>query len=271
MKGKVIAVTGGASGIGAAICERFGREGYKVAVLDFDEKALEREEERLRSMGVDVLGLKCDVTSERQCAAAIKSVIERFGGIDILVNNAGITQRSTFRRTAMEVYRLVMEVNFFGALHCTKPALESLIERKGTIIVTTSLAGFAPLYGRTGYSASKHALHGFFHSLRSELAHLGVHVMMLCPGFTATNLQTRALDGDGRLNMGDRATVGREATPESVADSVYRGALKRKRELVLTPVGKFMHYVVLRFAPAWYERRMAKRMKPEFDRNEAGT
>lgn len=269
MKDKVIAVTGGASGIGAAICEKFGSEGSKVAVLDFDAKGLAREEERLRSMGVDVLGVKCDVTSEKQCAAAIKSVIKRFGGIDILVNNAGITQRSTFRHTAMEVYRRVMEVNFFGTLHCTKPALESLIKRKGIIIVTTSLAGFAPLYGRTGYSASKHALHGFFHSLRSEMEHLGVHVMMLCPGFTATNLQSRALDGGGRLNTGDRATVGKEATPESVADEVYRGALKRKRELVLTPVGKFMYYFVLRFMPAWYERQMTKKIKPEFDRNEA--
>lgn len=269
MKDKVIAVTGGASGIGAAICEKFGSEGSKVAVLDFDRQALARQEERLRAMGVDVLGVVCDVTSEKQCASAIRSVIKRFGGIDILVNNAGITQRSTFRHTALEVYRRVMEVNFFGSLNCTKPAIESLIARKGIIIVTTSLAGFAPLYGRTGYSASKHALHGFFHSLRSEMEHLGVHVMMLCPGFTATNLQTRALDGGGRLNTGDRATVGKEATPKSVAEEVYRGVLTRKRELVLTPVGKFMYYFVLRFMPAWYERQMTKKIKPEFDRNEA--
>lgn len=270
MKDKVIVVTGGASGIGAAICEKFGREGSKVAILDFDPKALAREEERLRALGAEVLGVKCDVTSEKQCAAAMKSILKRFGGIDILVNNAGITQRSTFRNTTMEVYRRVMEVNFFGSLHCTKSAIESLIERRGVIVVTTSLAGFAPLYGRTGYSASKHALHGFFHSLRSEMAHLGVHVMMLCPGFTATNLQSRALDGSGKLNTGDRSTVGREATPESVAEEVYRGVLGRKRELVLTPVGKFMHYFVLRFMPAWYERQMTKKIKPEFDRNEDG-
>ncbi len=270
MENKVIAVTGGASGIGAAICERFGREGSKVAILDFDAKALAGEEKRLRSMGVDAFGVKCDVTSEKQCVSAVRAVIKRFGGIDILVNNAGITQRSTFRNTTMEVYRRVMDVNFFGALYCTKPAIESLIERGGVIIVTTSLAGFAPLYGRTGYSASKHALHGFFHSLRSEMAHLGVHVMMLCPGFTATNLQSRALDGGGRLNRGDRSTVGKEATPESVADEVYRGVVKRKRELVLTPVGKFMYYFVLRFMPAWYERQMIKKIKPEFDRNETG-
>ncbi len=150
MKDKVIVVTGGASGIGAAICEKFGREGSKVAILDFDPKALAREEERLRALGAEVLGVKCDVTSEKQCAAAMKSILKRFGGIDILVNNAGITQRSTFRNTTMEVYRRVMEVNFFGSLHCTKSAIESLVERRGVIVVTTSLAGFAPLYGRTG-------------------------------------------------------------------------------------------------------------------------
>ncbi len=264
---KVVVVTGGASGIGAAICERLGREGAKIAMLDFDAAALKATGERFKKAGIEALGIKCDVTKERECAGAVKNVIKRFGGIDILVNNAGITQRSTFRHTTISVYRKVMEVNFFGTINCTKPALESLIDRKGMIIVTTSLAGFAPLYGRTGYSASKHALHGFFESLRTELSPLGVHVMMLCPGFTVTNLQSRALDGGGKINKGGRATVGKEATPESVAEAVYRGILKKKRELILTPVGKLMYFIT-RFFPSFYERQMTKNIKPEFDQSE---
>jgi NAD(P)-dependent dehydrogenase (short-subunit alcohol dehydrogenase family) len=265
---KVIVITGGASGIGAAIGERFGRDGARVAILDFDPGALKSISDRFSGMGIDVLGVKCDVTSERQCESAMKKVIKHFGGIDILVNNAGITQRSTFRNTDLSVYRKVLDVNFFGSLNSTKPALESLIRRKGTIVVTTSLAGFAPLYGRTGYSASKHALHGFFHSLRTELAHLGVHVLMLCPNFTATNLQARALNGTGKKNIGERNIVGKEATPESVARAVYYGVLKKKRELILTPMGKLV-YILTRIFPSFYERTMTGKIKPEFDRSEA--
>lgn len=265
-KDKVVVVTGGASGIGAAICAKFGNEGAKIGILDFDKKNLALMEKKLRDAGIDAYGRFCDVTSQQQCDTAIKAILTRFGGIDILVNNAGITQRSTFLNTDLAVYRRIMDVNFFGTLHCTKPALHSLIERKGMIIVTTSIAGIAPLYGRTGYSASKHALHGFFESLRTELADNGVHVMMLCPGFTVTNLQSRALDGKGRLNKDERSMVGKQVSPESVADAVYEGAIKRKPSLILTPVGK-LTWIITRIAPSLYEKQMAKKIKPEFVKN----
>lgn len=264
-KGKVVVVTGGASGIGAAICERFGREGASIGILDRDKRKLVDIEKSFKVQGIEVLALYCDITNEKSCGKSIGAIIKRFGGIDVLVNNAGVTQRSAFRRTSIEVYRRVMDINFFGALHCTKAALESLIERRGTIVVTSSVAGVAPLLGRTAYSASKHALHGLFESLRTEIKELGVHVMMLCPGFTSTDLQKSALDADGSVTTHPQSLVGKSATPESVANSVYEGVLKKKRILVLTAVGK-LSYFIMKLFPAFYERQMARSLRSELDR-----
>ncbi|TAL34420.1 MAG: SDR family oxidoreductase [Spirochaetes bacterium] len=262
-EGKVALITGGASGIGFAMAERFGSEGARVALLDRDAGALARAEANLKGMGIDVLGIRCDVTNARSSAAAVKKAIKRFGGIDVLAANAGITQRSLCADTSPEVYRRVMDVNFFGAVNCTLPALPSLITRKGVIVVTTSVAGVAPLYGRTGYAASKHALHGFYESLRTELAEHGVRILMLCPGFTSTNLQKSALDGKGRLNTGDRSVPGGEDSPAHVAAAVSDAVASGKRMLVLTTTGK-LSYLIARLIPALYDRLMTKKIRPEF-------
>jgi len=261
---KVVAVTGGASGIGAAICRRFGAAGARVAVLDMNKKDIDNLKKELSSKGIESLGVKCDISKQGECEAAIARVVRRFGGIDVLVNNAGIAQRSPFVETELSVYRRVMDVNFFGSLYCTKAAIKSLLERKGLIIVTSSLAGFSPLIGRTGYSASKHALHGLFESLRPELRDSGLHVMMVCPGFTRTNLQTRALGADGRVTDHPQSTFGVLDTPAHVADAVFRGACKRKNIIVLTSVGR-LTYALHRLAPGLYERQMAKKLKSEIE------
>lgn len=264
-KNKVVVVTGAASGIGAAICRRFAREGARIGLLDMDEKGVQAAADKFRASGVDAVGIRCDVVSEDECTSAMKEIIGLYGGIDVLVNNAGITQRSAFVDTRISVYRRVMEVNFFGSLHCTKAAMDSLIERKGIIIVIESLAGISPLLGRTGYCASKHALHGFFTSLRSEIRTTGAHIMLVCPGFVETSLQTRALGGDGRVATHPQSMVGKPASAESVAEDIYKGVIKKKHLLVLTPVGK-LTYWINRFAPRLYERLMARQLKEELMR-----
>jgi NAD(P)-dependent dehydrogenase (short-subunit alcohol dehydrogenase family) len=260
--GKVIAVTGAASGIGLAISKRFGRAGARIALIDMDDEGVRFQEKALRKTGIEAKAFLCDISREEDCRLAIQSVIALYGGIDILVNNAGITQRSAFIHTDTAVYHKIMAINFFGALYCTREAINSLIARKGTIVVTSSHAGYAPLLGRTGYSASKHALHGLFESLRTEVKEQGVHIMMLCPGFTKTNLQDRALDGNGEVTRHPQSKVGKEDTPEHVAEKVFQGVIKRKRMLVLTPVGK-MTYWLIRLAPGLYETIMANRLKQE--------
>ena len=264
-KDKVVVVTGAASGIGAAICHRFGNEGAKIALLDMDEAGVQAAANKLKGAGVDAVGIKCDVVDGEECTSAIGAVSELFGGIDVLVNNAGITQRSAFVNTEISVYRKIMDVNFYGSLHCTRAAVSSLIERKGHIIVIESLAGLTPLLGRTGYCASKHALHGFFTSLRAELRGSGVHIMIVCPGFVNTNLQTRALGGDGQVTTHPQSVVGKPTSAEKVAEAIYKGVLNRRHLLVLTPVGK-LAYWLSRLAPVLYERLMARQVKGELER-----
>lgn len=262
---RVVAVTGGASGIGAALCRRFGRAGARIAVIDMDRKGADRFVRELAAAGVEAAGYACDVSRRKECEAVIGKVIRRWGGIDVLAVNAGVTQRSPFMDTDPAVYRRVMDINFFGALYCARAAIKSLLERKGMMIVTSSHAGYSPLLGRTGYSASKHALHGLFESLRAEVKPMGVHVMMVCPGFTKTNLQTRAIGADGKVTKHPQSTVGRQDTPDHVAEAVFRGAVKRKNIIVLTAVGKLTYYLH-RLAPALYEKQMAKKLRSEIER-----
>ena len=236
-----------------------------MGLLDVDGAAVQKKAGEYAAAGSDAVGLPCDVADREACESAIGKILARFGGIDVLVNNAGITQRSAFMDTRVSVFKKVMEINFFGALYCTKAALESLIDRRGMIIVIESIAGIAPLLGRSGYSASKHALHGLFTSLRSEIRGTGVHIMIVCPGFVKTNLQQRALDGNGQVTSHPQSKVGREVLPAEVADAVYQGALKKKPLLILSPVGK-LTYWISRFAPVVYERLMARQLREELKR-----
>lgn len=264
VQNKVLLVTGGASGIGLATCRTFARAGAKIAMIDMDKAMLDKADIEFKDAGFDLLPLVCDVTDEGACREAVNQVIDHFGGIDILFNNAGITQRGLFAHTKISVFERVMAVNFFGAIYITKSALESLIQRKGMIIVNESIAGVAPLVGRTGYSASKHALHGLFTSLRCELKHKGVHVMIVCPGFIQTHLQDRALGCDGNIAVHEQTRVGKPQTPEFVADQILKGAKKRVPLMVLTWVGK-LGVLISRFFPGWYERLMTQQFQQELD------
>jgi NAD(P)-dependent dehydrogenase (short-subunit alcohol dehydrogenase family) len=262
---KTVVITGAAGGLGRALSRRFGRAGARLGLLDLESDSVESAVRELRADGVDCHGLTCDVTREQDCEDAVATLVERFGGVDVLINNAGITQRSAFAKTTIEVFRRVMNVNLFGTLHCTKAALPSLVNGHGLIIAISSIAGFAPLYGRTGYAASKHALHGLFDSLRTELRNEGVGVMIVCPGFVDTNFAVTALDGDGQLTTHPRSTLGRLSSPESVAESVFRAAERDKRLLVLTRVGRLTR-LVTKISPALYEWIMVRSLRSELDR-----
>jgi len=259
VRGRSVVVTGAAGGIGAVLARRFAEEGARVALLDRDEAGARARAAELEAAGADALALGCDVTAEEDCRAALAAVSERFGGVDVLVNNAGITHLGLFRDTDVEVLRRVMEVNFFGAVNCTKVALPSLLERRGRIVVLSSVAGFAPLASRTGYSASKHALHGFFESLRAEHRRDGLRVTMVCPSFVDTAIADRALGPDGRTAPREARTGVRGAVPpEQVAEAIF-AATGRGRRLLAVPRPARAYYWMTRLAPSLYERLMARR------------
>ncbi len=256
----VVAITGGAGGIGRALARRWTLEGARIALLDFEPEPLEQAAEALRGSGADVMTVECDVTDFPACQRAVRAVIGHYGRLDVLVNNAGTVHRSLFAETELDVYRRVMEVNFFGGVNCTKAALEHLQATQGLIVVTSSIAGVAPLYGRTGYAASKHALHGFFESLRCEVAADGVRVMMACPNFVRSPFEQRAMGGDGRPAGTRRSMIGRLAEPDDVADAVVRGAKKGRDIVVLSFLGRLSYYMA-RLAPRLYARGMTRRLR----------
>ena len=261
---KTVVITGGASGIGLATAREFARAGANIVMADMDIAGLEREATALEAEGFSVLPVRCDVTDPKACEETVNQTLERFGAIDLLFNNAGITQRSLFEKTDARVVEKVMAVNFFGSVYMTKAALPHLLASKGTIVVNESIAGVAPLLGRCGYAASKHALHGFFTSLRCELRHRGVHVMIVCPGFIQTNLQTRALGGDGNIATHEQTRIGKQQTPGFVAARIRKGAEANRSMMVFTFFGK-LGVLISRLYPPLYEKLMTRQFRSELE------
>jgi NAD(P)-dependent dehydrogenase (short-subunit alcohol dehydrogenase family) len=267
--GKVVAISGAAGGIGRALALAFGRAGASLLLLDLQRDGVEALAKQLSSQGIPTRAVVCDVCDPASCEAAMELATEVFGGVDVIIANAGISHRSLFAETDPEVLRRVMEVNFFGAVNLTRAGLASVRERRGQLIAVSSVAGFAPLVGRTGYAASKHALHGFFDSLRSELSGTGVDVLVVCPAFTDTALATNALAGDGHL-VGERGrnTAGGTMRPVDVAEAVLTAAQKRRRLAPISPIARGSLWLS-RLAPRLYERAMLKEQGSEFARSDS--
>jgi NAD(P)-dependent dehydrogenase (short-subunit alcohol dehydrogenase family) len=260
--GATVVVSGAGSGLGRALAIRFARGGARIVALDRDSGAVAAVAGELSQAGFEALACCCDITDASACQAAIDRTVERFGRIDVLVNNAGISHRSAFAATATAVLRRVVEVNLFGAINLTRPALPALQQARGLIIAVSSVAGFTPLIARTGYAASKHALHGFFESLRTELTPDGIDVMMVCPSFIATGIDRNALGPDGGAATHAQVVVGQRLRPDEVADRVFRGAERSSRLLLIGRTARIAWWVS-RLAPSLYERIMARRLQGE--------
>ncbi len=270
LRGKVVVITGAAGGLGSALARRFAAAGARLALTDLDAPALESLAEALRAAGADVLAVAGDVSDEQACRAAAAAFIERFGGIDLLINNAGISQRSAFVHTAPEVIRRVVAVNVFGTVNMTHACLPALLARRGMIVAISSVAGFSPLLARTGYAASKHALHGLLDTLRCELEADGVDVMLVCPSFIATNIDRAALGGDGGAASRLRTTAGGEASADDVAEAVLRGCC-RPRPLLLHSTTSRLAWWLSRLAPRLYERIMARKLAADWAHERAAS
>lgn len=260
LAGRVVAITGAAGGLGRELCVAFAARGARIAALDLDDLGLERLRRDLALP--EFLVAHGDLTDPQRCAAAFEAIVQRWGGVDVLVNNAGISHRSLFAETEPAVIRRVMEVNFFSALHATHAALPTLLDRQGAVVVISSVAGFAPLAARAGYSASKHALHGMFNTLRAELAPRGLDVLIVCPAFIATEIAAAHLGGDGAAALGPRTVVGNALDPATVARQIVRAVQRRRRMLLVGRVA-WLAWIASRLAPGWYARAMVRSMRDE--------
>ena len=195
-KDKVVVITGGSDGIGKALTEAMLNKGAKVATCGRNQLRLDNL--TIENTGMPLFTMIADVSKEEDCKNFIYAAIEKFGGIDILINNAGISMRALFKDTDLATLKNVMDINFWGTVYCTKYAMNSVIERKGTIVGVSSIAGYRGLPGRSGYSASKYAVNGWLEALRTELLETGVNVMWVCPGFTTSNIRKVALNKEAK-------------------------------------------------------------------------
>lgn len=253
---KTIIITGASSGIGLACAEAFSKQGANLVLgarryVDLCEIAQSLE----TTYGIRAVAVQCDVASEMDCRALVEQAVTTFGGVDVLVNNAGISMRALFADLDLSVLRRLMDVNFWGTVYCTKYALEALLHSRGSVVAVSSIAGYRGLPGRTGYSASKFAIHGFMESLRVENLKTGLHVMLACPGFTASNIRQTALDGTGSEHGETSMDEGRMMTAAEVAERIVQGVIGRKRTLVMTRQGKLAVWMN-KLLPAWVDRKV---------------
>ncbi len=252
---KVVAITGGSDGIGKALVDLLISMGAKVATCGRNQDKL--YDLQIAHSGKPLHTLVADVSSYNDCKNFIDTTIQVFGGIDILINNAGISMRALLKDVDVDVMEKVMAINFNGTLYCTKLALDSIIERKGTIVGVSSIAGYRGLPGRSGYSASKFAVNGFLEALRTELMDSGANVMWVCPGFTASNIRHVALNNEGKSHGESPMDEAKLMSSEKCAEHILNAIEKRKRTLVLTFKGKQTVFIN-RFFPALADKLVKK-------------
>jgi short-subunit dehydrogenase len=230
-----IILTGASQGIGEAMAKQLAAEGAHLALADVNIDGLKRVAEVCRSSGVEVLEIPTDVSEREQCKALIDRTIEEWGTFDALFSVAGISMWSKFEDvTDISFFEQLMAVNYFGPLHCTYYALPHLKKSQGKIVVVTSSSGkvSAPLH--SGYAASKHALHGFFDALRTELAGTGIKITLSVPLFVRTAIRLHGFQGDGSHPDEDPYDDSGSMTAEEAARRTIQAARRGKREVVMT-------------------------------------
>ncbi len=259
---KVALVTGASSGIGRALCIQLAQKGYFVAGLARSiDKLLDLENE-IKKLNSDFLPIQGDVRLESDCKKFIDITTEKWGRIDVLINNAGISMRALFDDVKLEVIHELMNTNFWGTVNCTYYALPHLLKNKGSLVGVSSIAGYQALPARSGYSASKFAIHGFLNTIRIENIYTGLHVMIACPGFTSSNIRNTALTADGSQQKETPLEEGKLMSAEIVASRIIKGIEKRKRQVVMTTEGK-LTVILGKFFPSFVDKLVFKDMLKE--------
>ena len=234
LSNKVIWITGATSGIGESFAYAAAERGNKLVLSARRKSELERVANVCEAKGAEVLILPLDLAKTDAVENDVVTVVSRFGKIDVLVNNGGVSQRSLTKDTAIEVDRMLFEVNFFGTVALTKAVLNQFLQQQSGMFVTVSSAvGKFGSPWRSGYSASKHALHGFFDAMRAELFDDNIKVLLVCPGFVRTNVSINALNEKGEaLQQMDDATA-KGLMPDAVARQILQAIESKKEEIVI--------------------------------------
>jgi short-subunit dehydrogenase len=259
--GKSIVVTGASSGIGRALCLALAPQRPRLVLAARDAARLEEVAAACRAAGAETLVVPTDVTSEDECRRLVERTVERFGGLDVLVNNAGIGMLARFDEvTDLSLYDRLMKVNYLGCIYPTFHALPHLKKSRGQIVVMASLAGLTGVPTRTGYAASKHAVFGFFDSLRIELFGTGVSVTMVAPYFVVSEIHRRATGPDGKPLGTSMMKEDEIMTAEECAALTVRGMERRQRLVITNWRGRFGRLIRI-FAPGLVDRIALKAVR----------
>lgn len=265
-KDKVVVITGATSGIGKALAIQLGLLGAKVVITGRHEDNLLATAAALKAHQIEHLAIQADVSLESDNVRMVEETVQKFKGIDLLVNNAGITMRSLFEDLEdIEVIKRVMDTNFYGTVYATKYSLPYIKKTKGTIVGISSIAGYRGLPVRTGYSASKFAVNGFLEALRTELLKTGIHILIACPGFTASNIRFSALDGHGNETGETMRDEEQMMSPDEVATAIIKAIKKNKRELILTRKGRWTVFLNKWLPARLIDRLVYKNLSKEKD------
>ena len=252
---KVVWITGASSGIGEALAKTFAKHKVKLVISARRADELERVKAETRLSDADILVLPLDVAEHNVFEGATKKVIERFGQIDILVNNAGLSHWSKIKDTSMDVIKTILNVNFLGGVGLTKAVLPYMLDKKkGNIVVISSILGHITSPKQGAYNASKHALMGFFDTLRAEISCDGVKVLLVCPGFVRTNVAKNSLDRNGKPINKDNAMIAGGLDPLYVSEKVLNAIENNKEEIIVAGAKEKFAILVKRFAPGLFSK-----------------
>jgi NAD(P)-dependent dehydrogenase (short-subunit alcohol dehydrogenase family) len=259
---KTVVVTGASSGIGRELAIALAGRGARLALAARDASALAEAAAACEKAGGRAVAVAADVSDEAACRHLVEETVAAFGGVDVLVNNAGISMWGRFEELEdLSLVERIMRVNYLGAVYCTRYALPHLKAAGGLIVAISSLTGKFGVPTRSAYAASKHAMQGFFDSLRVELMGTGVDVLVVSPGFVATPIRSRAIGPDGKPHGESPRDESRDTMAVDECVRQILGAMQRRdRELVMTAKGRLGLWLKL-VAPGFVDRLALKALK----------
>jgi dehydrogenase/reductase SDR family member 7B len=245
---QIVWITGASSGIGKALAHAFAGEGAKLILSSRRPEELERVRRACPRADEHAI-VPLDLARSDTIAAVASGVVERHGRIDVLVNNGGVSQRARAIDALPAVERAIMEVNYFGPVALTKAVLPHMIARHaGHVVAVSSVMGYLGTPGRSTYAAAKHALHGYFDSLRAEVWRDGIAVTLACPGYVKTAISQNALGPNGEKHVRTDPTTNSGISPQKCAQAIVRAVAGRKNEVYVG--GREVWGIYLqRFAP----------------------
>jgi short-subunit dehydrogenase len=254
MKDKIVIITGASSGIGKALAYEFGRKGSHVVLAARNISGLQLIADDLNRLGIQALAIKTDVTIENDCRNLIETTVAKFGRIDILINNAGISMRALFVDLQLDVMRRLMDTNYWGTVYCAKFAMPYLLKSQGSLVGVISIGGYIGMPGRSAYAASKFAVRGFLDTVRVENRKTGLHVLVVAPGFTTSNIRRAALLADGSEQGETPRDENHMMSAEKVASYMYKSLVKRDRQLILTFLQGKLTVFLGKFVPKFLDK-----------------